>query len=163
MSPDAMSIEQFASDIHSYLDNLSLATIARVLNPPLSFALLGPEQRASMLIDPAEVDRRKSASRHRGRMSAWCIWTITDISTPDIAEPHLTGLMLDRQDRESYITTSAVLAIASDLSCAFTKSGSSYELVQERGDLTRNGLFHLVCVLNTWGMGTALGLPPLMY
>ncbi len=146
-----------------YIDALSFTTIARVPDPPVTFGIPTAELRKKLTIDVTEFNLKKNRYRFKGQIKNWTFWTFTDKAAPEQTSIHLTGTLTSQRGLHPYLTTSQVLEIASDLSGVITKSGSLYELSNERGELNNDEFVHLICVLNSWGLGADLNLPPLHY
>lgn len=150
-------------ELSDYLDKLSFKTISRNPEAPIIFSPLELEQRSQLLIGGVETQQRRRSMRVKGHIKRWCMWTIASPMAERAPRVHVTGQMLDRSDRLCWWTTSEVLAIADDLSCVFTASGSLYEISDERPELPNDGFVHIVTVLNVWGWERLLKLPPLFY
>lgn len=146
-----------------YLNALSFTTIARVPDPPLTFGIPSEDLRQKHVVEVGEFNRKKNLYRFKGQITDWTLWTIADKATTAQPDIHLTGRLKNSQGLDPFLTTSQVLEIASDLSGVVTKSGSLYEISNERAELTNDAFVHLICVLNSWGLGAELGLPPLHY
>lgn len=150
-------------ELSEYLGKLSYETISRNPSAPVRFAPLQAEHRARLLIGPEEVSKRRADMSVKNVIKRWVMWTMADASIPEEPQPILTGRILDRRDRPAWLTTSEVRAIASDMSCIFTQSGSLYEISDEAPNMSNDGFVHVVTVLNAWGYQRALNLPPLFY
>lgn len=145
--------ETTLDQLSNYLDGLSLETIVRIQDPAYRITRVSPEDRKSLLIDGEEVERRRRSATHKGKLSNWVMWQI-------VGSRHLTG---EFDTTNSFQTTSTVMAIAHDHSCAFTRTGSVYELADECDQPSSDVLINVVATLNVWGAGRALGLPAIYY
>lgn len=146
------------AELTAYLENLSYETISRNPDSRLHFAPMAPEHRTKLLIDASEVQRRRQGVSVKARLRGWTLWTIDGFSGAKGPEPHLIGIS-ERAGGQTFMTTSEVVAIADDLSCLFTLSGSLYELATEQPKPTADTFFHLVLVLIEWGYQRELELP----
>lgn len=150
-------------ELTEYMDKLTFSTISRNPEAPIVFAPLTVEERSTLLIDADEVARRRATMGVKGHIKGWCMWTIASPLYPRPLRAHVTGRALDRSDLPYWWTTSQLVAIASDLSCVFTASGSLYDISNEKPDLANDGFVHIVTVLNTWGWRDLLKLPHFFY